>query len=105
MKDFVRVIEKADPVNLFSQFQIDSRWLQFKFNKGDVVRAKLIVTSSAVIGEKRSEVTLDSERFIVKSQVPYVARAFIIKKGYVCASLIDPTKTEFFDEQDIALST
>jgi len=105
VKDFVRVIEKADPVNLFSQFQIDSRWLQFKFNKGDVVRAKLIVTSSAVIGEKRSEVTLDSERFIVKSQVPYVARAFIIKKGYVCASLIDPTKTEFFDEQDIALST
>jgi len=103
--DFVRVLERADPVNLFSQFQIDSRWLQFKFNKGDVVKPKLISTSSAVIGVKRSEVTLESERYFITEQVPYMSRSFEILKGYRCQSITDPSKIELFDEQEIALST
>lgn len=99
--DFVSKVQKAVPAYYFNQFDVDPRQVQFKYNVGDFVRAKLIITSSAVLGVKRSEVTLNKEIFIIEKQLPYVSKALTVEKAYVCKSLITDN-IEVFDEDDVA---
>jgi len=68
-----------------------------------VVRPKLLVTSSAVIGIKRSEVNLEQEAFVVTEQIAYVARNFKIGQAYRCRNLAT-REEELFDEWDLAES-
>lgn len=103
LNDFISKLQKAAPAYFFAQFGIDSRFVQFEFQVGDFVRPKLIITSSEVIGTKRSEVTLKNEIFIIQKQLPYVSRQLTIEKAYVCKS----TKTgdlDVFDQDDLALA-
>jgi len=55
-------LQKRDPSYFYTQFQIAPQLANFKFQLHDVVRPKLIVTSSEVIGVKRSERSLEGER-------------------------------------------
>jgi hypothetical protein len=104
VENFLKQLQKADPSYYFSQFAIDPRWVtDFKFNVGDVVRPKLIVTSAAVLGIKRSEVTLEETAFVVAKQLAYYSAAGTIEKAYVCENADDDEET--FDEDDIALSS
>jgi hypothetical protein len=106
VKMFVEQLQKADPSYYFSQFAVDTRWVDdFKFNVGDVVRPKLIVTSAAVLGIKRSEITLEDTAFEIVKQLAYYSAEGTIEKAYLCQNLQDPRDEETFDEDDIALST
>lgn len=103
LKDFISKLHKAVPAYYFSQYDVSPQDVKFKFNVGDYVRVKLIISSSEVIGIKRSEVTLNAEIFIVKKQLPYISKALTIEKAYVCESLKTQDK-DVFDEDDIVLA-
>ena len=100
---FQKQLQKADSSYFFSQFEIDSRWVTFKFKVDYFVRPKLIVTSSEVLGTKRSEVTLEKEIFVIDKCLPYVSRRNTIEKAYVCIGLTSNRK-ETFQEDEIALT-
>ena len=100
---FLKQLQKADSSYYFSQFDIDPRWVTFEFKVDDFVRPKLIVTSSQVLGTKRSEQTLEEEIFIVEKCLPYVSRRNTIEKAYVCIGLTSNRK-ETFGEDEIALT-
>jgi hypothetical protein len=76
--------------------------VKFKFAVGTLVRPKLIVTSSAVIGVKRSETNLEEDVFEIVAQRPYVTRLLTVGKAYKCKNTSDETHVEVFDEQDLA---
>lgn len=97
---FVRKLQRAVPVFYFSQFDISPSLVSFQFPVGSRVRAKLIVTSSKVLGNKTSEVSVTDEVFEVKDHRAYVTRAYTVGKFYTCESLRDGQKV-FFDESDI----
>lgn len=103
LQDFMRELKRADPMAEFSQYEIAPQFVQFAFQVGDVVRPKSIVTSSAAIGQKRSEVSLDAERFVVERRVAYVNSRGTVGQVYVCTNLSDGHR-ENFDQSDIALS-
>ena len=104
VKDFVNKAQKADAAYYFTQYEVDPRLTRFKFKEGDFVRPKIIATSSQVlVGNKRSEVTLETEIFRVEKQIPFVSRAVTVQQAYRCKSL-STGKSEIFGEGDIALT-
>lgn len=102
--DFIDKLHKAAPAHFFTQFDIFPRWEKFRFKVGDFVRAKLIITSSEVIGTKRSEITLNKEIFVVQRLLPYVSAQLTVENAYVCKS-IDTDNVDVFDENDLALAS
>lgn len=86
-----------------TQFSIDPSHVKFKYSVGDQVRAKLIATSSAAIGEKRSETNLEKDVYIIESLRPYLSAKGRVEKSYVCKN-IETDETEKYDESDIALT-
>ena len=77
--------------------------MNFKYSVGTLVRPKLLVTSSAVIGVKRSEVNLEQDAFVITEQIAYVAQNFKIGRAYCCSNLAT-REEEIFDEWDLAES-
>lgn len=100
---YIKQLQKAAPAYYFSQFDIDPSMVRFKFNVGDFVKPKLIITSSAVLGIKRSEVTLESEIFVITKRLGFISKALTIEALYVCKSTLTGQR-ENFEEDDIALS-
>jgi len=100
---FKKELAKADPISELSQFEIAPQFVEFEFQIGDIVRPKSIVTSSAAIGQKRSEASLDNERFVIERRLAYVNSKGGVGKVYVCRNL-ENDSIENFDESDIALS-
>jgi hypothetical protein len=100
---YIKQLQKAAPAYYFSQFDVDPSMVKFKFNVGDFVKPKLIITSSAVLGIKRSEVTLESETFVITKRLGFVSKTLTIEPLYVCKSTITGQR-ENFEENDIALS-
>jgi hypothetical protein len=103
LEDFIKRLHKAKPSYFFSQFDLDPRLVSFKFSVGDLVRPKLLVTSSAVIGEKRSAKSLEDIVFVVDKQIPYVNQAHRVGRAYRCIN-VESGEEEIFDEWDIALT-
>ena len=100
---FLLDLHKADPSYYFGQFDIAPQLVNFKFSVGTIVRPKLIVTSSAVIGEKRSEINLEKDPFIIEEQLPYVNANWEIGNAYKCVNT-RTREVEIFDEHDLAES-
>lgn len=96
-------VYKVSPAHFFSQFSLNPSLVKFKFPVGSFVRAKLVVTSSAVVGEKRSATNLTAESFGVVEQIPYVARDLSVGRAYKCRDL-KSGQVEIFDEQDLVLT-
>jgi hypothetical protein len=94
---------KADKAQLFAQFGISPQMVSFKYPLGSIVRPKLIVTSSAVVGEKRSEVSLVNDPFVVTEHLAYVNARFEVGRAYRCVNR-STQQEDLFDEQDIAAS-
>jgi len=105
LRAFLDVLHKKAPKYYWSQFNVDVDLVKFKFPLEASVRPKLIVTSSSVLGVKRSEVTLEKEVFIVRDRQAHVTGGFHIAKTYKCEQVSSPGHFEFFDETDIALTT
>ena len=101
---FKKQLHKAAPAYYFSQFSIAPAMVTFKYNIGDYIQPKLISTSSAVIGIKRSEVTLESEIFVITKRIGYVSRSLTVEPLYICKSTVTD-KIEAFEENIITLSS
>jgi len=103
LSSFLRVLHRKVPVFYFAQFEIAPQLVNFKYSVGSVVRPKLLATSSALIGVKRSEENLKKDRFRIEELVPYVARNYSVGRAYRCVNL-RTRQAEVFDEWDLALS-
>jgi len=103
LKDFISKIQKAVSAYYFAQFELSPRGVKFQFQVGDFVKPKLIVISSEVIGNKRSETSLSDETFIVEKQKLYLSHSNSVERFYVVKSLITG-KEEKFSEDEIALT-
>lgn len=101
VKHFVGLLHKKVPAYYYSQFNLAPDLVKFKYDVGTLVRAKLIVTSSEVVGNKRSENNLTREIFVVEEQVPYVTRNMRVGVAYKCRNTNQPDKTEVFQEDEI----
>lgn len=100
---FMRDLYRKVPVFYFAQFEIAPQLVKFKYSVGSVVRPKLLATSSAQIGIKRSQKNLKEDRFRIEETVSYVARNFSVGRAYKCVNL-RTGRREVFDEWDLALS-
>jgi hypothetical protein len=100
---FLEALYKAAPNYRSPQFAIDPRHTVFKFSDGDYVRAKLIVTSSAVLGEKRSETNLTDSVFKIAKSYPVVTRTSRLRNEYLCLDTRSGEEAKFA-ESDLVLT-
>jgi len=98
--DFKRRLFKSTPAYYWAQFDMCPDLFRFRYAKGDTVRAKLLATSSAAIGEKRSEKNLTDDLFVILELVPYVTRNMNVGRAYKCRNL-RTGKAEVFQEDEI----
>ena len=98
------MVEAINNKEIFSQYEISPRLVDFQFAIGMYVRPKVITTSSAVLGLKHSEKTLTDDVFKILSLEPFVTRAHTIGKGYKCVN-INTGDIEIWYEDDIALAS
>ncbi len=103
LSDFLRDLHRRVLVFYFTQFEVAPQLAKFKFLVGNVVRPKLLATSSALISVKRSEENLKQDRFRIDKVMSYVARNFSVSRAYHCVNL-RTRQIEVFDEWDLALS-
>jgi len=103
LKDFLFQIQKAKSAYYFGQFGLSTRGVKFQFQVGDFVSPKLIVISSQVIGNKRSEQSLSDEVFVVLKQDLYLSNSNTIERFYIVQSL-KTGKNEEFSQDEIALT-
>jgi hypothetical protein len=99
---FISALEKAVPAYYFNQFMVDPELLNFKYKVGTFVRQKLIASSSAVIGEKRSDIALGKTVYVIKRLLAYVSKVLTPEKLYVVENIQDSKDQEAFDEDEIA---
>lgn len=104
VQDYLDALYKASPVLYFAQFNIDPDKVQFKFEIGNLVRAKLVVVSSAVLGTKRSAKRLTDEVFEITHRSAYLKRNRSVGKLYRCKNISNPKEVENFDQDDLALA-
>ena len=102
---FVEQLQKAVPAYFFNQFMVNPDLIHFKFAEGDFVRQKLIASSSAVIGEKRSDTALGDTVFEITKRIGYISKALTPEPLYVVRNVENFKDIEAFDEQEIALTT
>jgi len=105
LDDFLNLLYKNVSCYYFAQFDIAPQLVDFQYRIGTIVRPKLIVTSSAVLGEKRSEVTLEEEPFEIVSRSATPSHLMSVLKLYKCQSLFNSKKFEVFTESEITPST
>jgi hypothetical protein len=101
MKQFLHELQKKVPAYYFGQFDLAPGLVDFKYEVGTLVRAKLIVTSSEVVGNKRSENNLTREVFVIEEKVPYVTKNMKVGVAYKCRDVVQTEKVEVFQEDEI----
>jgi hypothetical protein len=104
-------VYKADKAAFFNQFDLAPDLVKFKYPIGTFVQPKLLVTSLAVIGVKRFEVTLNDTVYAVLKHVPYNTHGHFVGKAYECLNVSSSSlstfnrqkykETEIFEERDI----
>jgi hypothetical protein len=100
VQQFIRKLVKAAPAYYFAQFDIAPSLAKFKFELGTRVRVKLIITSSDVLGTKRSERNVSKEVYVIEKRTASVTRKLTLEKRYKCRE-VDTGQIEHFDEDDL----
>lgn len=100
LPEFLTALYKAVPAYYAAQFQVSPRFVNFRYSVGTHVRAKLISTSSAVLGIKHSETSLEDPIYRILTAIPYVTRKLTLGKSYKCVK-VNSGEQEVFDENDI----
>lgn len=101
VRDFVAMLHQKVPSYYYGQFDLAPSLVDFKYKTGTLVRAKLIATSSEVVGTKRSETNLTGEVFVIEEVVPYVTRNMKVGRAYKCRDVRTMEKVEIFQEDEI----
>ena len=102
VQNFISALEKAVPAYYFNQFMVDPQLLDYKFKVGTFVRQKLIASSSAAVGEKRSDIALGDKVFVVTRLLAYVSKALTPERLYIVENVKDSQDKEAFDQDEIA---
>lgn len=97
---FLDLVYKANPAQYFAQFNIDDSQHTYQFSVGTLVKAKLLVTSSAVLGTKRSTERLSQDLFAIEKRFLYVKKNLTLGELYACRNLSSQIN-EHFDSHDI----
>lgn len=105
LNHYIEQLQKAVPGYFFNQFMVNPDLIHFKFKEGDFVRQKIISSSSAVIGEKRSDISLGNTVFEITKRLAYISKALTPEALYVVRNIENTKDTEAFDEDEIALTT
>ena len=92
LKNYIKQLQKAAPAYFLSQFDVEPSMVRFKFNIGNFVKPKLIITFLAVL-----------KIFFITKRLGFISKAFTIEPLYVCKSTITGQQ-EKFEEDDVALS-
>jgi hypothetical protein len=100
LPEFLSAVYKSSPSYFAGQFDIDPRHVKFKYTVGANVRAKLIATSSAVLGTKHSMTNLEEEVFRIVERIPYVTKKLSVGVSYRCVG-VTTGDTKVFDEDSI----
>ena len=100
LPEFLSALYKSAPAYFVGQFDIDPRNVRFKYPVGIDVRAKLIATSSAVLGTKHSMTNLEEEVFRIVERIPYVTKRLGVGISYRCVGT-STGHTKVFDEDSI----
>lgn len=104
VENFIASVQLRSPAQYFGQFNIDPRLVQFKFKIGDYVKAKTIVTSASVLGDKRSTHQLTKETFIIVHIKPYYTKNQTLGIAYLCKDIeADSANIYEFNEEDLAI--
>jgi len=103
VKKFIKKVHKLVPGYYFTQFNYPRQLTKFKFDIGDFVRPKTILSSTQVIGNKTSQVNLDLTRFKILDHYPFVTTDLSLRKLYKCINLFTE-EIEIFAEEDLAIS-
>jgi hypothetical protein len=74
LEEFLQELHHKVPVYYFAKFEIAPQLLKFKFSVGSMFWPKLLATSAAQIGIKRSAVNLAKDQFQIEEPIAYVAR-------------------------------
>lgn len=101
---FLEILHKSAPSLYWAQFALAPDLVRFRYPVGTIVRPKLLATSSAVLGTKRSEVNVETNAFVVTEQVPYLSARRTVERAYRCELLPERTETEIFEESDLTES-
>lgn len=100
VEDFKKNLFASAPAYYWAQYDLAPDLVNFKYQVGTVVRAKLLATSSAVLGQKTSESNLTEDLFEITKKVPYVTRKLSVGKAYSCRNLMTG-RSEVFQEDEI----
>jgi len=98
---FLADLYKTHPLQYHAQFPVNPALVDFAFSPGDYVQTKTIVTSSQVLGQKRSEVSLDKDVYEVLENLSYLTAARTVGKAYRVIHVVT-RQEETFDENDLA---
>ena len=100
LDDFLGALYKAKPAAYAAQFQIAPQFANFRYPVGTEVRAKLISTSSQILGTKHSQTNLEEAVFRIVEAIPYVTSDLSVGQSYRCVD-VRSGQQEIFDQYDI----
>ena len=100
LPDFLTALYKAAPAYFAAQFEVHPQFVNFRYSVGTHVRAKLISTSSELIGVKHSETSLEDPIYKIVATIPYITRKLTLGKSYKCLKLRSGEQ-EIFEENDL----
>ena len=100
LQQFLHQVVKAAPAFHFGQFEVSPTLVEFKFEVGTKVRAKLLETSSEVIGKKRSQMNLTEQVFVIEKRWPFITRKLTLTQMYNCRDL-ETNQMITFDEDNL----
>lgn len=95
---YLQALQKAVPSYYWAQYSLDPSAIDFKYRVGDKVRILLIVTTSQVIGVKRSENNVTEDLYVVEKKLPYVTKNMRVGKAYRIVNLRTGER-DTFEEQ------
>ena len=104
LNHFRQQLQKAVPAYFFNQFMLNPDLIKYAFKVGDLVRQKLVASSSAVIGEKRSDKALGNKIFQIVKLLGYVSKTLSPEPLYLVENIKNRNEKEAFDEDEIALT-
>jgi len=103
LNHFKQQLQKAVPAYFFNQFMLNLKLVKYAFKKGDLVRQKLVASSSAAIEEKRSDTALGNKIFKVIKLLAYVSKALNPEPLYLVENIKNPKEKEAFAEAQLAV--
>ena len=101
---FLDKLHEIMPSTKFGHSNINEKFVSFKFLVGDIVQPTVVATSSKVLGEKTSQLSIRPDQYVILKRRAVLHQDNYIRPGYLCQNLQNTNKIDLFDEQDLVLA-